>query len=216
MTLLLSALITGLGIGSVYGLIVVGYTIIYNSTGVFNLAQGDLVMVGIMVSFVMLNKLHVPQIAAFATVIVVVVALALVEERTVVRRFLRLRAPGLTWFISTLAFSLAIEATVYILYGNRPIEAIASFLPTAGIPFGSVRISPQLLLSLAALIGVILLLDPFYTRTWIGPSNASNCARSRCGGLARHFARSHEHGCFRDRWSGSWHSGLCRRAHHLL
>jgi branched-chain amino acid transport system permease protein len=48
MSLTVLAVVTGLAIGSVYGLIAIGYSVVYAATGVFNLAQGDLVMLGVM------------------------------------------------------------------------------------------------------------------------------------------------------------------------
>ena len=37
---------TGLTLGSIYALVALGFTMIYNSTGIINLAQGEFVMLG--------------------------------------------------------------------------------------------------------------------------------------------------------------------------
>ena len=42
----LNLLVNGIMVGSLYGLIAMGFILIYKSTGIFNLAQGEMVMVG--------------------------------------------------------------------------------------------------------------------------------------------------------------------------
>ena len=50
---LLQSLINGLGIGLVYGLIAIGFCVIYNASGIVNFAQGVFVMLGGMYNSVM-------------------------------------------------------------------------------------------------------------------------------------------------------------------
>src|ERR1700726_3534925 len=112
-TLFLTAVITGVSIGAVYGMIAVGYTVVYNATRVFNLAQGDLLMVGVMLSYLCLDVLKWPQAVAFVAVVVGVTVLSVFEERVIVRPFLKksgggLWGAGIGWFIATLAFSLIV------------------------------------------------------------------------------------------------------------
>ena len=46
MTEFLQYLVGGLATGSVYGLIALGFVLVFKSTDVFNFAQGDLLMMG--------------------------------------------------------------------------------------------------------------------------------------------------------------------------
>ena len=168
MDLAINSIVTGLAIGSIYGLIAIGYTVVFNATHVFNLAQGDLVMVGVMVSYLALDVLHWPQAGAFGLVVVAVVALSLFEERFVVRPFLRRPGDNIGWFISTLAFSLIVESVATILYGDHPPLPIPSPLTSDGLHLGSVTISPQLLLAIISLIVVTILVEAFYRSSWTG------------------------------------------------
>ena len=61
MTLFLTALFAGLAVGSVYGLIALSYTVVFNSTAIFNVAQGNLMMAGVLVSYFCLDSWHLPQ-----------------------------------------------------------------------------------------------------------------------------------------------------------
>ncbi len=62
MTLFLTALFAGLAVGSVYGLIALSYTVVFNSTAIFNIAQGDLMMAGVLVAYFCLDRWHLAQI----------------------------------------------------------------------------------------------------------------------------------------------------------
>ena len=46
MTKFVQLLIIGIATGSIYGLIALGFTLVYKATKVFNFAQGDLMMLG--------------------------------------------------------------------------------------------------------------------------------------------------------------------------
>src|SRR5262245_56208390 len=102
-------------------MIAVGYTVVYNATRVFNLAQGELFMVGVMLSYFCLVVLHWPQVVAFVVVLAGVTLLSVFEERVIVRPFLRrsgggLWGSGIGWFIATLAFGLIVQTVAIDLY----------------------------------------------------------------------------------------------------
>lgn len=168
MTLFVSALVAGLAIGSIYGLVGIGYTVIFNATRTFNLAQGDLVMVGVMTSYYLLDKHNYPQWVALLAVIVFVSAISLFEERTVVRPFLKRGSSAFGWFIATLGFSVIIETVVIILFGNNAISQIPSPFPQKGFHVGSVIIDYKSMFVVLVFIGVIALLELFQKRTWMG------------------------------------------------
>src|ERR1700722_1159377 len=50
-TLIADAIVAGLGVGSIYAIIAVGYRLILGASGVFNFAQGAAVMAGALVAF---------------------------------------------------------------------------------------------------------------------------------------------------------------------
>jgi branched-chain amino acid transport system permease protein len=167
-SLAINAVVAGLAIGSVYGLVALGYTVVFNATRVFNLAQGDLVMLGVLLSWYLLDVRHWPQVAALACVLVGVTAVSLAEERLVVRPFLSRPRDNIGWFIATLAFSLVVETVVTDLYGENPPQPVPSPLPSRAIHLGSVSIVPKLLLAFLALVAVTAAVEAFYRRTWLG------------------------------------------------
>lgn len=169
MTLFLTALVAGLAVGSVYGLIALSYTVVFNSTAIFNIAQGDLMMAGVLMSYFCLDVWHLPQIVALLGIIAVVVSLSVLEERVAVRPFVRRPGMGgLGWFIATLAFSLIIETSASLIYGQNPVVAIPSALGNGTITVGGVHIASKFLLAFIVMIAVMVLLEIFYKRTWLG------------------------------------------------
>jgi branched-chain amino acid transport system permease protein len=170
MTLFLNALVAGLAIGSVYGMIALCYTIVFNATHVFNVAQGDIVSVGVLLTWLCIDQAHLPQLVSLVVVIAGVVVLCLAEERLVVRRFLAAghAGGGIGVFIATLAFALILEtlAEVHSIVGESPIR------------IGQVAIAPRMLLAFVALILITAALELFYRRSWLGTAMRA-CAEDR-------------------------------------
>lgn len=166
--IVVNAIIAGLAVGSIYGLIAVGYTVVYNGTRVFNLAQGALVMVAIMLSYWAIVRQGWPQWAALLFVLGCVTAISVAEERVIIRPFLNRRGDSFGWFIATLAFGSIIEAVVIRQYGDHPPLPIPSPLPSSPIRIGFVHVSWQNLLAIVVFIVVCVALLVFYKRTWTG------------------------------------------------
>lgn len=169
MTLFFSALLAGIGIGAVYGLIALSYNVVFNSTAIFNVAQGDLMMSGVLVSYYALDVWKIPQVVALLLIIVVVIAISLVEERVAVRPFTsKAGQGGIGWFIGTLGVSLVIETVAANIYGQKPVAAIPSIAGSTSIHLHGVSIAPKFILAFVVTLAVTVALEFFYTRTWLG------------------------------------------------
>jgi branched-chain amino acid transport system permease protein len=168
MTLFLTALFAGLAVGSVYGLIALSYTVVFNSTAIFNVAQGDLMMAGVLVAYFCLDRWHLAQILTLLIIIAVVVSLSLVEERVAVRPFVKRPVVGLGWFIATLAFSLVIETVASIIYGQNPVVPIPSALGSGSVHVAGVHVANKFILAFFTMIVILVALEVFYKRTWLG------------------------------------------------
>jgi branched-chain amino acid transport system permease protein len=183
LSLLPDAIVAGLCTGSVYGLVALGYNITYNATGVFNLAQGDLVMVGLMLTWVGVSIFKLPYLVVFLGVVIVVALISLIEERLVVRPFLVRREANIGWFISTLGFSIVIEAVALIWFGNHPIVPIPSFLPAAGFHILGTLFVPRELLVLGSLIVLSVGFEVFFKKTRTGLMMQATAEDRQAAGL---------------------------------
>ena len=68
-------LINGITLGSIYGLIAIGYTMVYGIIGMINFAHGDVFMVGAFIALIVITALG---LAASASIGLIILALALV------------------------------------------------------------------------------------------------------------------------------------------
>jgi branched-chain amino acid transport system permease protein len=169
MSLFISAVLSGITTGCIYAFVAIGYTVVFKATGIFNLAQGDLVMVGIMSSYFFLDVMHWTFWVTYPLVIIVVVLVSLLEERTVVRFFLNRTGSGaFGWFIATLGFSLVLETVVLTLYGQHATVPIPSAISGGSVHIGQVVVSYQDIFVVALFISVVIGMEAIYRRTWMG------------------------------------------------
>jgi branched-chain amino acid transport system permease protein len=171
-TIFLSAVIAGVAVGSVYALIATCYSIVFTGTRVFNLAQGDLVVIGLIVTYYSLDVWHLPQVVALLLAASSGMVISFLEERLIIRRFLKMGSAGFGWFIATLALALVFESGEQLIVGNAAQYPIAIPSPFGSNPLvlGSLRIEPDLLVAIVMVIIVVIGIELFYKKTFIGTS----------------------------------------------
>ena len=80
--LIAQSIASGIAIGCVYGLIGIGFCVIYNASGIVNFAQGAFVMLGGMIAYVAISRFGLPLPVAAVISIAVVAAIGVVLERS--------------------------------------------------------------------------------------------------------------------------------------
>src|SRR3954454_22825327 len=102
-----SALISGLGLGAMYGLIALGFYLTYAVSSTVNFAQGTSVMLGAVLAFVFSQQLGWPLILSVVVSLAICAAWGVLVERFAVRPFVR--AGSNAWLMSTLAIGIVLE-----------------------------------------------------------------------------------------------------------
>ncbi|WP_207478427.1 ABC transporter permease subunit [Arenibaculum pallidiluteum] len=121
----LQQLINGLTLGAIYGLIAIGYTMVYGIIGMINFAHGEIYMIGAFVAVIAFIVLGLAGItwapAAIALVLLLSMAFTAVYGWTVERFAYRpLRgAPRLAPLISAIGMSILLQNYVQLLQGAR-------------------------------------------------------------------------------------------------
>jgi branched-chain amino acid transport system permease protein len=134
MAYFLQQLINGLTLGAIYGLIAIGYTMVYGIVGMINFAHGEIYMLGAFVSLIAILGLTSVGIAAVPLLLVLVLlASALVAGLygwTVERLIYRpLRgAPRLAPLISAIGLSIALQQYVQLTQGGR-VKTLSPLVP---------------------------------------------------------------------------------------
>jgi branched-chain amino acid transport system permease protein len=84
-SILIQVVVAGVATGGVYGLIALGFVLIYKATSVLNLAMGEFMTLGAFICFTSLTMLHVPFYIAFFITIVFAVILGIIIEPLILR-----------------------------------------------------------------------------------------------------------------------------------
>jgi branched-chain amino acid transport system permease protein len=125
MALFIQQLINGISLGAIYGLIAIGYTMVYGIIGMINFAHGDVYMIGAfmaLIAFLLMGAFGITWIPlALALVLVIAVVLTAVYGWTVERiayRPLR-NSTRLAPLISAIGMSIMLENYVQLIQGAR-------------------------------------------------------------------------------------------------
>jgi branched-chain amino acid transport system permease protein len=166
---LLALIVSGLTQGSLYAMAAVGLNIAYKPTNVFNMAQGDLLMLGAMFAAGVMGGWHWPWLVGAAFVMLAVGALALLEERVAVAPLLRNAAQHHGWIISTLAFSIIIVNASDRIWGadSRYVPPIPGTSADT-TRLGALTFSTAQLAVIVLAIGSIAAIEWFYRATMMG------------------------------------------------
>jgi len=124
MAYLLQQLINGVTLGAIYGLIALGYTMVYGVLGMINFAHGEIYMIGAFLSLIGFALLGTLGLPVAAVVIVVLLAAMMIAAawgwslERVAYRPLR-GSPRLVPLISAIGMSIFLQNLVQLLQGAR-------------------------------------------------------------------------------------------------
>jgi len=160
----LQFLISGLTVGSTYGLTALGFTIIFNTTGVINFAQGEFVMLGGMLS-VVFSGLGLPLILAVPAAVACTCLAGLAFERLAIRPVHD--AEVLRLIIITIGVGILIRGLTMLIWGKDTF-ALPHFSGITPINVLGASMLPQSLWVLAITLTLIAGLKAFFSRTMFG------------------------------------------------
>jgi len=162
---LLQYLVSGLTVGSTYGLTALGFTIIFNTTGVINFAQGEFVMLGGMLSVFFLKALGLALVPAIALAVVVTVAVGALFERFTIRPVKN--ASVIQLVIITIGVSILIRGLAMLAWGKDTF-VLPHFSGMTPIMIGGAAMMPQTLWVLAITLAMLAGLKLFFSASIYG------------------------------------------------
>lgn len=166
MSFLLEVLLGGLLAGVMYSLVAIGFVLIYKASGVFNFAQGSMVLFAAL-TFVSLLEREIPFALALALTLLAMLALAWLIEQLVLQHLVN--RPPITLFMATLGLSYIIEGGAQLLWGSQ-VHGLELGIDDVPLEIGALLLS-QFDLFAAATAGVLVaLLSLLFSRTRIGLS----------------------------------------------
>ncbi|MEO9338435.1 branched-chain amino acid ABC transporter permease [Mesorhizobium sp. SB112] len=166
MSQFLQVLLSGLATGSIYALVAIGFTLVWQAAQTVNFAQGEFVVVPAFMVLVGLNYFHMPLWGALVFGLVMsVLILGVLFKKLIVEPILP--HGGITLIIATMALGILLKESVKEFYGAEA-QAFPALLPSNTIDFFGAVVSTQDLLNLALSLGIVFLLTLFLNRTRTG------------------------------------------------
>ncbi len=117
-TIILQQLVNGLSLGSLYGLIAIGYTMVYGVIRLINFAHGDIMMVGTYFALFAATTFLLPWWAAFIVAIALAALLGVFIDK-VAYKPLR-NASRISSLITAIGVSFLLENLFLVLFGGVP------------------------------------------------------------------------------------------------
>jgi branched-chain amino acid transport system permease protein len=161
----LQLLFTGIGVGSIYALVALGFALIYRATNLVNFAQGDFAMLGAFAMVVLAIDFELPYWLSILITLALLVGFGALFNLSVYyplrnRRFLPV-------IISTIGASILLENGVLAAYGPRP-QSLDNMFAVPGFSIGEVFFDSQYIVILVVTIVMVALQYVFFERTLIG------------------------------------------------
>ena len=165
--LLISAIVSGLAVGSMYGLIALGFHVTYVVSNTVNFAQGSSMMLGAVLGYVFAVKLVWPMPLAVAASLLLCALFGLLVERTLVRPFAERGSNA--WLMATVAGGIVLDNVVLFTFGKEP-RAFPSFLAQKPIELFGAGVFPLQLIIPVVGIAIAMVLQIAFYRTRLGKS----------------------------------------------
>lgn len=161
-------LISGLAVGCIYGLVAIGFSMIFRATGLVNFAQGDIMMLGAFLGYTVLAALPgIPFVLVLVIAVVATSVFGIVIERVAFRPALDRKAGQIYLVLLTLGIGIVLSNAARLIWGANPVvyntPLAHSIVQVAGYPL------PTVYLYIAAtMVAFLVALQLLFSRTWIG------------------------------------------------
>lgn len=158
-------LINGIVVGSIYGLVALGFVLIYRASGALNMANGEFVIIGPYICLVLMTAYDVPFLVALLITLVFSAILGLAVERLVVRPIQN--APVISVIMATIGLSSLLAGAVHMIWGHQT-RVFPPIFPPTPVQFGGVIITPVYLWSFIVVIALLILFLLFFKFSKMG------------------------------------------------
>lgn len=158
-------LINGIVVGSIYGLVALGFVLIYRASGALNMANGEFVIIGPYICLVLMTAYNIPFLIALLMTLVFSAILGLVVERLVVRPIQN--APVISVIMATIGLSSLLAGAVHMIWGHQT-RVFPPIFPPTPVEIGGVIITPVYLWSFIVVIALLILFLLFFKFSKMG------------------------------------------------
>jgi len=153
MTQFITVLLGGLGIGSVYALVAVGFAFIFMTTSSFNFAQGSLVTLGSLLTYSLFTVAGIPPLVTLVLVVILTAIVGTLIERIGIFPLSR-RGDNdpLLWIMTTLGLAAIITGVSIRIWGSLP-NGVENYIGDPVTRFGDSYVSTPFII---AFVGAVV------------------------------------------------------------
>ena len=164
---LLSHLMNGLSLGSVYAIIALGYTMVYGIAKMLNFAHGDVIMIGAYVSFCAVHYWNLPPMAALAVAMLACTVLGITIERLAYKPLRQ--ATSLAVLITAIGMSYLLQNSALLIWGSNT-KSFPDMInvPAISLMGGELIIKGEAIVTILACIIIMIALTLFTGKTKMG------------------------------------------------
>ncbi len=156
--------IVGLLTGIMYSLVALGFVLIFKASGVFNFAQGAMVLFAAL-TLVGLMERGLPAWLAIVATALVMIALAYAIERVMLRHLIN--QEGIVLFMATIGLAFVLEGTGESLWGSN-VKRLDIGIPDASFEVSGILLNEFDLFAAGAGAVLVAVLAAFFHYTRIG------------------------------------------------
>ena len=162
---MLTYLINGISLGSVYAIIALGYTMVYGIAKMLNFAHGDVIMIGGYMAFCSTSYLGWPVIPSVLFSIFVCTILGMIIEKLAYKPLRE--ASSLAVLITAIGVSYFLQNAALLIWSSNP-KAFPNMVSLPNLVIGNVQISSVAIVTIIASIIIMIALTMFTSRTKLG------------------------------------------------
>ncbi len=145
-----AAVISGLGLGSMYALLALGFHVTFIVSRTVNFAQGSAMMVGAVLGYLFYQTLGMPLLFAIPSALLLCAIYGLAIERFLVRPFASRGSDA--WLMATVAGGLLVDNLVLFSFGKEPRQFPSDWAQDPIELLGAGIFPQQLLVPIAGLV----------------------------------------------------------------
>lgn len=163
----LSQIINGLGIGSIYALVALGYSMVYGIVQLINFAHGDIIMVGAYVTYLVLVVAGAPLWAAVVGSVAFCAFAGVLIEKLAYNRLLRMNAPRISLLITAIGVSIFLENLSQLIFTSSA-KSMPSLFPGKPLDLGGLQVGSVTAVTLATAVVLMVLLQLLVSKSRMG------------------------------------------------
>lgn len=163
MTELFGFLLSGITVGFIYALVGIGFTVIYNSSGIINFSQGEFVMAGGM-STVFLLKAGLPLGISFILAIMITSIIGIVLYKLI---SYSKDSSQISLIILTLGFAIFLRGLAEVIF-DKELHTMPSFVGDGSFDIFGATLTYQAILIMVVSLVIVIFLYFFFKKTKTG------------------------------------------------